>query len=213
MTLTIATSLPAAPFVAAASPPQTGSDAAPQTVPSVGSQDATITLDGYVAISAEEIIGASSAQLNLVELSSRSDKVQWPFPLPVELSDDYGPRVAPCDGCSTFHKGLDMIPGEGTPVAAVVSGVVRETGDSDSGFGVYAVIDHVVDGELVSTLYAHMQAGSLSVSPGQLVDSGQLLGKVGSTGQSTGPHLHLEIWSEGSDPIDPYQWLSERAGS
>ncbi|KZX20716.1 M23 family metallopeptidase [Rathayibacter tanaceti] len=140
-----------------------------------------------------------------------SSAVRWPFPVGVRVSDDYGPRTAPCDGCSTFHKGLDMTPGAGTPISSVADGIVRETGETDTGFGNYAVIDHVVGGELVSTLYAHMQWGSLAVSEGQPVKAGQRLGAVGSTGQSTGPHLHLEVWENGTDPIDPYAWLTRHA--
>ena len=140
-----------------------------------------------------------------------SSEVRWPFPVGVRISDDYGPRVAPCGGCSTFHKGLDMTPGAGTPISSVADGVVRETGETDTGFGNYAVVDHVVDGELVSTLYAHMEWGSLTVSEGQPVKAGQILGAVGSTGQSTGPHLHLEVWAAGTDPVDPYAWLTRNA--
>ncbi|WP_158437830.1 M23 family metallopeptidase [Naasia lichenicola] len=137
--------------------------------------------------------------------------VNWPFPQYVALSDDFGPRPAPCSGCSTYHRGLDMVPGAGTPIQAVALGTVRETGSSDSGFGVYAVIDHVVDGQRISSLYAHMQFGSLQVSEGDTVTAGQMLGRVGDTGLSTGPHLHFELWDEGVTPIDPYRWLNEKA--
>ena len=139
--------------------------------------------------------------------------VRWPFPGTVRLSSPYGPRDAPCGGCSTFHKGLDMLPGEGAPAHAVADGVVREVSASDNGgFGVYAIVDHTIDGQLVSSVYAHFQAGSLQVSEGQAVGVGTHLGNVGTTGQSTGPHLHFEILLDGVTPADPYAWLSERAG-
>ena len=141
------------------------------------------------------------------------DAVRWPFPGTVRLSSPYGPRDAPCGGCSTFHKGLDMLPGEGAPAHAVADGVVREVSASDNGgFGVYAIVDHTIDGQLVSSVYAHFQAGSLQVSEGQSVGAGTHLGDVGTTGQSTGPHLHFEILLDGVTPADPYAWLSERAG-
>lgn len=165
---------------------------------------------GPLDASDDDSEAATETGSTATELSSGS--VRWPFPVGVRISDDYGPRVAPCSGCSTFHKGLDMTPGAGTPISAVADGVVRETGETDTGFGNYAVIDHVVDGELVSTLYAHMEWGSLTVTEGQPVKAGQRLGAVGSTGQSTGPHLHLEVWEGGTDPIDPYAWLSNNAG-
>ncbi|WP_198415962.1 MULTISPECIES: M23 family metallopeptidase [unclassified Cryobacterium] len=140
--------------------------------------------------------------------------IRWPFPSAVRLSDTFGPREAPCDGCSTFHKGLDMLPGEGAAVGAVADGVVRSASASDDGgLGVHVVIDHTVDGRLVSSVYAHFQAGSLQVSPGQSITVGQHLGNVGSTGQSTGPHLHFEILLDGVTPTDPYAWLMQYAGA
>ena len=106
-----------------------------------------------------------------------------------------------------------MLPGEGAPAHAVADGVVREVSASDNGgFGVYAIVDHTIDGQLVSSVYAHFQAGSLQVSEGQSVGAGTHLGDVGTTGQSTGPHLHFEILLDGVTPADPYAWLSERAG-
>ena len=139
--------------------------------------------------------------------------VRWPFPGSVRLSSPYGPREAPCGGCSTFHKGLDMLPGEGAPASAVADGVVREVSAFDNGgFGVYAIVDHTIDGQLVSSVYAHFQSGSLQVTAGQSVGVGTHLGNVGSTGQSTGPHLHFEILIGGVTPTDPYAWLTERAG-
>lgn len=173
----------------------------------------------------ESITGASVASSTGASASSRASvaggassapastgSVQWPFPTQVRISDDFGPRVSPCSGCSTNHRGLDLIPGAGTPIGIVADGIVREVGETDSGFGNYAVIDHVIDGELVSTLYAHMQWGSLAVEAGRPVKAGQLVGKVGSTGMSTGPHLHLEVWQDGVEPVDPYAWLDEKAG-
>ncbi|WP_166785713.1 MULTISPECIES: M23 family metallopeptidase [Cryobacterium] len=139
--------------------------------------------------------------------------VRWPFPGSVRLSSAYGPREAPCVGCSTFHKGLDMLPGEGAPAHAVADGVVREVSATDNGgFGVYAIVDHTIDGQLVSSVYAHFQSGSLQVSAGQSVGVGTHLGNVGSTGQSTGPHLHFEILIDGVTPTDPYAWMTQRAG-
>jgi len=179
--------------------------AAPARIVEISTENASGTTDEDDAGTAPTETGSRAGELS-------SSVVRWPFPVGVRISDDYGPRVAPCSGCSTFHKGLDMVPGAGTPISSVADGIVRETGETDSGFGNYAVVDHVVDGQLVSTLYAHMEWGSLAVSEGQPVKAGQLLGAVGSTGQSTGPHLHLEVWADGTDPIDPYAWLTRNAG-
>ncbi|MFC3274185.1 M23 family metallopeptidase [Agromyces mediolanus] len=140
-----------------------------------------------------------------------SGAIQWPFLTGVPISTDFGPRIPPCAGCSSYHKGIDMNPGDGSPIQAIAAGVVREVSASDNGgLGVYAVIDHVVDGQLVSSVYAHMREGSLALSVGETVAVGDLVGKVGNTGQSTGPHLHLEILLDGTTPTDPVEWLSER---
>ena len=139
--------------------------------------------------------------------------VTWPFAGSTRISDGYGPRAAPCGGCSTFHDGLDMNPGAGAPIGSIAAGVVSSvTSFDDGGLGVHVMIDHVVGGQNVTSTYGHMQAGSVAVSEGESVSAGQLIGKVGSTGQSTGPHLHLELHLGGTTAIDPYAWLVEHAG-
>jgi murein DD-endopeptidase MepM/ murein hydrolase activator NlpD len=139
--------------------------------------------------------------------------VRWPFAGPTRISDGFGPRIAPCGGCSTDHDGLDMNPGAGTPIGSVADGVVSSaTPFDDGGLGVHVIVDHVVDGRKVTSTYGHMLAGSAAVSEGQSVIAGQLLGAVGSTGQSTGAHLHLEIHLDGVTAIDPYGWLTQHAG-
>jgi len=139
--------------------------------------------------------------------------VQWPFAGVTRISDGYGPRSAPCAGCSTFHDGLDMNPGEGTPIGSIADGVVSSvTAFDNGGLGVHVMIDHVVAGQNVTSTYGHMLAGSAAVSVGQSVTAGQIIGNVGSTGQSTGPHMHLELHLDGVTAIDPYGWLTEHAG-
>lgn len=97
------------------------------------------------------------------------------------------------------HTGADFACGAGTPVLAVKSGVVyKSQAKMKDGkyvsYGEYIIIDHQ-DGTM--TLYAHMLAGSRTVSPGQTVSQGQQIGQVGSTGNSTGNHLHFEVWVKG----------------
>lgn len=139
-------------------------------------------------------------------------RIQWPFAVDVPLSSDFGPRVAPCGGCSTYHQGIDMIPGNRTPIGIIADGVVVEASAYDNGgLGVYAIVEHQIDGQTVTSLYAHMAENSLAVSVGDTVTVGQQVGLVGNTGQSTGPHLHLGIKVEGTF-VDPYAWLSQRAG-
>lgn len=133
--------------------------------------------------------------------------LQWPVPHG-SVTDGFGPRVAPCGGCSTFHKGMDIHPGEGTPIHAIADGVVVATADyDDGGLGVHAFIEHQINGEIVRSTYAHMLVGTLTVSVGQSVSAGQLLGNVGDTGQSIAPHLHFEIYVYGNY-VDPVAWMA-----
>lgn len=136
--------------------------------------------------------------------------VQWPFPVGVPISDGFGPRSSPGGIGSTNHKGVDFTPGQGTAIGAVADGVVSLVQRSDNGgLGVYVVIDHVIDGQQVSSWYGHMLTGSPLVSEGQAVLVGQQIGSVGNTGTSTGAHLHLEI-HEGATAVDPFDWLTAR---
>ena len=77
------------------------------------------------------------------------------------------------------------------------------------GWSAADVVDHVVDGQLVSTRYAHMQYGSLQVSTGDIVKAGDVIGRVGSTGKATGPHLHFEVLLGGTVHTDPMAWMRQ----
>ncbi|MDI2097757.1 M23 family metallopeptidase [Ruicaihuangia caeni] len=139
--------------------------------------------------------------------------VKWPVPAGSKISSGFGGRSAPCAGCSTNHDGVDFTPGAGTPVAALADGVVTEVGNPSGGLGVYAMIEHVIDGARYTSVYGHMQLGSLSVAVGQQVTAGQQLGRVGSTGQSTGPHLHLELWDAADGRLDPLTFLRSKVNA
>ena len=129
--------------------------------------------------------------------------VQWPVPSTTTMSSGFGPRS--CAGCSSYHEGIDLNPGNGFPVVAIADGVVVES-EFSGALGAHVVIQHVIDGEVVQSQYGHMQGDSLAVVVGQQVTMGQQLGLVGSTGQSTGPHLHFGIIL-GGVLIDPEAWL------
>ncbi|ROR90159.1 M23 family metallopeptidase [Nocardioides aurantiacus] len=103
---------------------------------------------------------------------------------------------------SSDHTGLDFAAPAGTPIVAVASGTIKETGYA----GAYGnrTIMTLADGTEV--YYCHQT--SIGVSPGDKVIAGQQIGTVGSTGNSTGPHLHLEVRPGGGDPVDPYQALT-----
>ncbi len=107
--------------------------------------------------------------------------------------------------------GTDMVAAGGTPVYASVDGVVRISQDSYGGYGVTVVVESVLNGQQVSTVYPHMQTGSRQVAVGQTVTAGQLVGLVGSTGRSTANHLHFEVYLDGT-AVDSLAWLEANAG-
>ncbi len=137
--------------------------------------------------------------------------IQWPFPYVVPISSGFGYRAAPCRTCSTYHTGLDFVPGFGTPIYAIASGTVSYSA-FEGGFGNHMIIDSDVDGLKFQTLYGHMKAGSTKLKVGETVTVGDVIGLVGATGQVTAPHLHLEIHVDGV-PIDPFPWLKKYAAS
>lgn len=136
--------------------------------------------------------------------------VQWPFPYGVPISDGYGERLAPCRYCSSFHNGVDFTPGSGTPIYSIAAGTVVFTEVSKSGFGNQVKIEHQIDGQTVTSMYAHMQMNSSPLQVGQVIEVGEFVGLVGSTGVATGAHLHLEIHVDGV-PQNPFTWLKENA--
>ncbi len=105
----------------------------------------------------------------------------------LSLNDSFGWRRHPITGALDFHTGADLAAAPGTPIRAVLSGIVREAG-FDPSYGNYLRIDHHNG---FSTLYAH--CSSLLVKEGDAVRRGQRVAKAGSTGDATGPHLHFEI--------------------
>lgn len=124
----------------------------------------------------------------------------WPAPASRTITSTYGGRAYPIDGSYNFHLGLDIGAGYGTPVVAYQGGTVIIATYHWS-YGNYVVVDH---GNGFSTLYAHMSA--LNVSAGTKVSAGQQVGAIGSTGSSTGPHLHFEARINGST-VDPAPYL------
>ncbi|WP_199520874.1 M23 family metallopeptidase [Jiangella anatolica] len=134
------------------------------------------------------------------------------FPLPAGTwikTSDFGPRVHPITGEVSFHTGTDYAAPAATPILAVADGRVVSTGTTPV-YGGLIVIEHTIDGRPVATAYAHVWPDDIHVSPGQLVTAGQHIADVGSAGQSTGPHLHLEVRPDGPDqpPVDPVPWLT-----
>lgn len=129
---------------------------------------------------------------------SSSGGMMWP--LHGEITSPYGWRTHPIFGTARYHSGIDIGADYGDPVAAANSGVVIYA-DWMGGYGNAVIIDH---GGSISTLYGHNS--QLLVSEGQQVYKGQTIAYAGSTGYSTGPHVHFEVRENGS-PVDPMGYL------
>lgn len=159
-----------------------------------------------VASMAELAADAGVTKFTNTWINDPNAPVQWPFEVGVPITAGYG-SSSYLATFSTAHNGVDFTPGEGAEIHAVAAGTVRIATEAGGGYGVTVVIDHIIDGELISTRYAHMQYGSLRVAEGDIVTAGQVIGSVGSTGRSTGPHLHLEVLLGGTEYTDPLAWL------
>ena len=130
-------------------------------------------------------------------------KLQYPLLTGTGITSPFGPRGG------RLHEGDDIFPGYGTPIYSIAAGVVTKA----SGVGAYGnhvVVEHVIDGQMVTSLYAHMAPGTMAVTVGQQVGVGQQLGAVGETGRAYGAHLHFEIRPGGGAAVPPYAWLAAR---
>lgn len=124
----------------------------------------------------------------------------WPCPSSTRVTSDYGTRVSPMGGASSNHKGIDIGASGGAAIVAAADGTVT-TASYSSAAGNYVMIDH---GGGLYTVYMH--ASALLVSPGQTVSAGQTIAQVGSTGISTGNHLHFGVSLNGSY-VSPWSYL------
>lgn len=132
--------------------------------------------------------------------------ISTPKGLPVRgsISSYYGIRENPRGGYKEFHSGIDISSSPGNPVRATADGIVSFSGWS-GGNGNLVVLEH---GHGFSTFYAHNRVNNVKV--GQKVRRGDVVGYVGSTGNSTGPHVHYEIWKDGRH-INPKQYIERRS--
>lgn len=125
----------------------------------------------------------------------------WPCPGYKRISDEYGNRMHPILGVEKFHNGIDLAASTGTPILAAYDGDVVAA-DYSGSMGNYIMIDH---GSGLYTIYMHCSA--LYVSKGQSVSKGQNIAAVGSTGRSTGPHLHFSVRLNGNY-VSPWNYLN-----
>lgn len=129
-----------------------------------------------------------------------SGELLWPVSGNTRISSYYGYRVHPIFKTQKFHAGIDIPAPQGTPVVASGSGIIIYSG-WQGGYGNVVMISH---GDNLVTVYAHNSANVVNV--GDYVDAGQTISLIGSTGYSTGPHLHFEVRRNGST-TDPMNWL------
>jgi murein DD-endopeptidase MepM/ murein hydrolase activator NlpD len=128
-----------------------------------------------------------------------------------EISSGYGYRTPSCRACSANHKGIDFTPGKGEPVYASLDGIISQI-EHRGGFGLHVYIDHIVvinnKTQYWRTIYAHLQKDSVpaNLAVGQIIEKGTIIGLVGNTGTSTGPHLHFEIIID-NENVDPEKYL------
>ena len=135
-----------------------------------------------------------------MELGPIMGSGQFIYPVAGPVTSPFGYRTHPVLGTTRFHAGMDFGVGEGTPIRAADHGVVIHA-DWCGGYGNAVIVQH---GHDITTLYGH--CSRLLVQHGQAVRKGDVVGEVGSTGMSTGPHLHFEV-RQGGTPVDPRGYL------
>lgn len=172
--------------------------------------EAEIAAQNATIAALENQIAQAEAELRNKDVSGNEIPVEmpvysggafcWPAPSYTRISDDYGNRIHPILGVQQFHNGVDMAAPGGSPILAAADGTVIAASYSSS-MGNYIMINH---GGGLYTIYMH--ASALYVSTGQTVTRGQKIAAVGSTGRSTGNHLHFSVRRNGSY-VSPWSFL------
>ncbi len=152
----------------------------------------------------EAAVAAERAQLaeeTGQRLSYDGGMFKWPCPSYSRISDDYGNRIHPTLGVQKFHNGIDLAAPSGSPILAAYDGKVVAS-DYNASMGNYIMLNH---GDGLYTIYMH--ASALYVSKGDTVSRGQKIAGVGTTGRSTGNHLHFSVRKDGNY-VSPWNYLS-----
>lgn len=166
----------------------------------IAAQNATIAaLEAQIAQTERELADVSGNDVGETPFYG-GGAFCWPAPSYTRISDDYGNRIHPTLGVQQFHNGVDMAAPNGSPILAAESGTVVAA-TYNATMGNYIMINH---GNGLYTIYMH--ASALYVSSGQKVTRGQKIAAVGSTGRSTGPHLHFSVRQNGSY-VNPWNFL------
>ncbi|WP_312102419.1 peptidoglycan DD-metalloendopeptidase family protein [Lachnoclostridium sp.] len=156
--------------------------------------------DAYVSKSYVDFVYNFKYAKSMDEIKTDINCMIWPLPSDHNIYAYYGYRKAPTAGASTYHKGLDIGGAYGSSIVSVLAGRVVGTGYNSTS-GRYVEIDH---GNGVETRYLH--CSKILVNVGDYVDQGQTIALVGSTGVSTGPHLHFSLLLNGNN-VNPYPYL------
>jgi len=165
------------------------------------------SLDQLYALRTSALTGATSTGLSL-GLTRNVTTADWVranatpnlWPVEGQVTGSFGERIDPFNGEGAFHTGVDIAAGYGQPVIAPADGVVAFA-DQLGGYGRAIVVDH---SHGIATRYGHLS--SFAVTPGQQVHRGDVIGYVGLSGRSTGPHLHYEVRINDT-PVNPYKYL------
>lgn len=176
--------------------------------------DKLLTLFGFNTSSSVQTTTADSTDTSSSESNARNDYSEgsftWPLPHTTNVTSDYGYRIHPVTGGRKFHSGIDIASGGvyGKKIVAAAPGKVVFAGTDNSGYGKHVIIRH---GSKLFTLYGH--CSSLSVKKGDNVIAGEKIAAVGSTGMSTGPHLHFEVRKGSNNPSNrtsPWKYLKKK---
>ncbi|MEO8724667.1 MAG: peptidoglycan DD-metalloendopeptidase family protein [Acidobacteriaceae bacterium] len=156
------------------------------------------------AMSGTATIALSLGPVRNMSTNDWARMAEAPSLWPVEgtLTSSFGERLDPFSGEGAFHKGVDISAIIGTPILAPADGLV-ETAQDENGYGRCVTLDH---GHGVTTIFGHMSA--FAVTPGERVHRGEIIGYVGSSGRSTGAHVHYEVRIDGT-PVNPHSYLKQ----
>lgn len=171
-------------------------------VPQINQNDGSINIvldPSAIPALAEAFAPATPSQLSPVKGQDAAGRAVV-FPTSGTLTSTYGMRWG------AMHNGIDVANPIGTPIYSIMDGTVISSGPAQ-GYGNWIRVQHD-DGSI--SVYGHMQASSLLVGVGERVAAGQQIASIGNEGQSTGPHLHFEIWPDGANAVDPQPWFAAR---
>lgn len=163
-----------------------------------------------------EVPAAAGDGANGLRAAAAPERARVAMPLEVgtyRVTSRYGYRVSPLGGGSQFHTGVDMAAALGTPIHAVADGVVAYVGPGKEGrSSMLVIVEHTIDEKVYYTWYNHMFASGLYVTAGQQVSAGEVIAGVGNNGNSTGPHLHLEVHTDDRlTTTEPLSWLQQHS--